>query len=157
MDKNNKMIEELVEQVTEINDKMDEILKKYNYDKNYSSNYLAANKLNSMFDENEVGKVIATICDKEDWDNFKENNIDSDLSKILYHNIHLGNIIKIKGDYYNKNDITDEFKNKAGSFVVVGFKDDGLMLIKQIILLSHAKNILEIGTAIGYSAIFIKT
>ena len=34
-------------------------------------------------------------------------------------------------------------------------KDDGLMLIKQILLLTHAKKVLEIGTAIGYSAIFM--
>ena len=34
-------------------------------------------------------------------------------------------------------------------------KDDGLMFLKQVILLSKAKKILEIGTAIGYSSIFM--
>lgn len=53
--------------------------------------------------------------------------------------------------------VFDENLNQIRNYAIENhvpiIKDDGLMLLSQVIKLSHAKEVLEIGTAIAYSAI----
>ena len=53
--------------------------------------------------------------------------------------------------------VFDDYLNEMREYAVENhvpiIKDDGLMLLSQVIMLSKTKKVLEIGTAIGYSAI----
>lgn len=53
------------------------------------------------------------------------------------------------------NELTNRLKEYAKIHQVPIMEDDGIMAIKMIIKITNAKKILEIGTAIGYSAILM--
>lgn len=49
----------------------------------------------------------------------------------------------------------DDIKQYAKDHVIPIICDDGLLFLKDVIINHHIKDVLEIGTAIGYSAIFM--
>ena len=58
-----------------------------------------------------------------------------------------------KSNTLNFDDNLKVMREYAVNYHVPIIKDDGLMLLSQVIKLSNCKEVLEIGTAIGYSAI----